>query len=156
MGSHDVKLDVAAGCSLWLADIGEPSNNELRVVVLEARPAPQPEQTLLGKAYPVRPDEKSRGFELIWDGYVAYSVRNESYFLREGGETLGHDLHKRTDSAFLNYVKTTTFATDDHPGPLTHWSLYTDWHCIDVVSAEPPQVRRLDASATAKYVATSM
>ena len=156
MGSHDVKLDVEAGCSLWLADIGEPSNNDLRVVVLEARGAPKPEETIVGPATRIRPDEKSRGFELIWYGYVAYGIRNESYFRRETGEALsGHQLAVRTNSAFLSYVATTTFATDDYPGKLTHWSLYTDWHCIDVVGPEPPQVRQLDLAETGRYLNAS-
>ncbi|MDQ0462497.1 hypothetical protein QO010_000245 [Caulobacter ginsengisoli] len=131
--------------SLLLEDIGEPAENDLRIVVVEAKPG-APEMTEVGEARPVKPDETSRRFELIWYCYVAYVVRNESY-ARVDGEALGDDrLQIRTNSAFLAYVAAATLATDDYPGPLTHWSLYTEWQCIDVVSVDPPEIRLLPAS----------
>lgn len=103
--------------------------------------------TELGEAFRVAPDQTSRVFELIWRGYVAYCVRNESYFRPEDGEMIGPDrLQVRSNTAFLAYVAATTFAADDFPGPLTHWALYMDWHCIDVVSVEPPEVRLLGST----------
>jgi hypothetical protein len=137
-------LTLSPGRSLVLAEIGEPSNNDLRLLVVEAMPQGAPEQTPVGLATPIRPGDLSRGFELIWWRYVAYSVRNESYFQPEVSEQLGHGfLGTRQDTAFLNYVRGTTFADDQHPGPLEHWFLYTGWHCIDVVSDTAPEVREL-------------
>jgi hypothetical protein len=76
-------LPVTPGCSLWLVSITEPSNNDLRLVVTEARAGPEPTQTELGLATPIRPDQNSRTFELTWYAYVGYSVRNESFFRPE-------------------------------------------------------------------------
>lgn len=109
-------------------------------------PQGAPEETEVGLATPIRPGALSRGFELIWWRYVAYSVRNESYFHPEVGEQLGQGfLGTRQDTAFLNYVQATTFADSRYPGPLTHWFLYTSWHCIDVVSDTGPEVRELSS-----------
>jgi len=144
MNASHLRLDLAPGSSLVLAEIGEPSTNDLRVVVIEAMPQGAPRETLVGLATPIRPGNLSRGFELTWWRYVAYSVRNESYFRPEAGEQLGEGfLGRRQDTAFLGYVRATTFADKEFPGPLEHWFLYTGWHCIDVVSDTSPEVREL-------------
>ncbi|HWU14303.1 MAG TPA: hypothetical protein VN157_09870 [Caulobacter sp.] len=140
--------------SLWLCAIGEPRNNDLRVVVVEAKPGREPVQTVLGQATPIAPDETSRAYEIYWSRYVAYSVRNESYFHAEPGEVLGGPpLNVRTASAYLAYVRASTFAADDHPGVLTHWQLYLEHHCIDVVTVDPPEIRSMTAEEAAAILA---
>lgn len=143
--------------SLWLSDIGEPSINELRLVVVEAKRGYAAVPTEIGAAYPVRPDATSRAFELTWRDYIAYNVINESYIRAGGGGVQGEGhLSIRENSAFLTYVASTTFATDHYPGKLTHWSLDTEWHCIDVVSVGAPELRELTQEEVAveigKYV----
>ncbi len=125
--------------------IGEPSTNDLRLVLLEMKRQPVVVDTELGPANPVEPDETSRAFELTWWRYVAYSIRNESFYQPEEGQALPEGLSgTREASAYLAYVSTTTFASDDYPGPLTHWFVNAEWHCIDVVSDNAPEVRELD------------
>jgi len=126
-----------------VASISEISNNDLRVVVVESRRGHQPIETEVGPAFPVKPDETCRAFMITWWDYVAYAVRNESYFRQEEGEPDYQPLGVRTKSAFLRYVAQTTFASDDYPGPLAHWVLYTGWHCIDVVSNFAPEVEEI-------------
>lgn len=140
--------------SLLLVDIGEAGTNDLRLNVLEARPGPDLFETEVGLATPIRPDENSRGYELTWYGYVAYSVRNESYFRAEAEEPEAKldRLVVRKRSAYMDYLAAATIATNDYPGELTHWSLYTEWHCIDVVSVEPPELRELSKSEIAAYL----
>jgi hypothetical protein len=140
--------------SLSLHALGEPRNNDLRVVVLEAKPASEPVQTVLGLATPIAPDETCRAYEIVWSAYVAYNVRNERYFRAEPGEALGGPpLAVRTASAYLAHVRASTFATDDYPGGLTHWRLYLEWHCIDVVGVDPPEIRLMTADETAAILA---
>jgi len=134
-----------------LVAIGEPRNNDLRVVVMEMRAQAEAEMTMVGLAHPVGPDETCRVFELNWHAYVAYAVRNESYFRAEDGASLVSALKTRANSAFLKYVASTTFATNDFPGPLTHWSIYTEWQCIDVVGVDAPDVRELEPAEIAVY-----
>ena len=138
---------LAPGSSLLRSAIGEPSTNDLRLVVLEARPQADPVETSIGPARPIVPDASSRGFELIWWRYVAYAVRNESYARREEGQPVGTGpVGMREASAFLRYVQAATIATDGYPGSLMHWFVDTEWQCIDVVSDSPPDIRELTAS----------
>lgn len=131
--------------SLLLVRVGEPSTNDLRLVLLEMKRQTVVVDTELGPANPVEPDETSRAFELTWWRYVAYSIRNESFYQPEEGQPSPEGLiGTREASAYLAYVSATTFASNDYPGPLTHWFVNAEWHCIDVVSDSAPEVRELD------------
>ena len=138
--------------NLFLTEIGEPSGNRLRIVVAEGilgRRLPiKFDDVDLGKGRPIEVTSESRHFELRWDDYVAYAVRNESFWKAESLEPqMSNHLHRRVDSAFLEFVFKTTFADDDYPGPLQHWALYTLTHCVDVVSVKPPRVQQVIAKA---------
>jgi hypothetical protein len=131
--------------NLYLTAIGEPGENQLRIVVAEGLLGEPTKIDFdgidLGEGRPILVTDESRSYELRWDNYVAYSVRNESYWKEEDGE-LPRDsmLDRRFNSAFFRYVSETTFADDEYPGPLEHWSLTTLNHCVDVVSVGPPRV----------------
>jgi hypothetical protein len=134
--------------NLFVIEIGEPSQNELRVVLAEAELGEVEPLTFhdvdMGEGRSMIITDRSRHFELTWDGYVAYAVRNESYWKAEVGEpAFKSHLTSRVNSAFLQYVSATTFADDDYPGPLQHWALTSHTHCIDVVSVQPPRVVRM-------------
>jgi hypothetical protein len=137
---------------LYLTDIGEPLDNELRAVICEAVLGAETnivdDHFKIENVRPMEVTAESRSFELYWESYVAYAVRNESYWKQEIGEPdFENHLRRRFDSAFLQYVSATTFADDDeYLGPLQHWTLSTLNHCLDVVSTEPPRVRPLDVS----------
>ena len=132
----------------YLVEIGEPSENTLRIVVAEGvlgNPSPiELDGIDLGEGRPIEITEESRYFEINWDDYVAYFVRNESFWKAEPEEPrMINQLQRRFDSAFLEFVSTTTFADDEYPGPLQHWALYTMRHCVDVVSVQPPRIQPL-------------
>jgi hypothetical protein len=136
--------------NLYLTDIGEPLDGELRIVVVEGLLGDSSTITLagvdLGEGCPIEVTGESRHFELRWNDYVAYVVRNESFCAAEPWEPpMVNHLERRFDSAFLKFVSTTTFADDDYPGPLQHWALTTLNHCVDVVSVQPPQVQQVAA-----------
>lgn len=131
--------------NLYLTSIGEPRENQLRIVVTEGVLGEPTKIDIdgidLGEGQPIVMTDESRSFELYWDNYVAYAVRNESFWKGEEGE-LPRDrmLERRIGSAFFRYVSETTFADNFYPGPLEHWSLTTLNHCVDVVSVGPPSV----------------
>ena len=103
----------------------------------------------LGEGRPIQVTGTSRHFELNWDSYVAYAVRNESFWKAEPQEPqMTNQLYRRVNSAFLEFVSTTTFADDDYPGPLQHWALSTLTHCVDVVSVRPPSVQQVKAKGS--------
>lgn len=129
---------------LYMTDIGEPEDNRLRVVVMMTRLGESEDGPFGGQARQILADPDTT-FELTWDSYVAYAVRNESYAQLEEGESQPEsNLHVRQTSAFLEYVHKSTFASDDYPGPMQHWALYTLNHCLDVVSCAAPQIRRIE------------
>lgn len=137
---------------LYLIEIGELENG-LRIVVAEGiLGAPSPinfDDIDLGQGRPIEITEQSRKFELIWDEYVAYVVRSESYWQAEENQPPVKDqLERRYNSAFLDFLSKTTFANDDYPGPLQHWSLNTLNHCVDVVSTQPPHIKLITAEGS--------
>ena len=140
--------------NLYLTEIGEPSDNRLRIVVgeglLGASERIKAAGVDLGEGRPIVLTGESRFFELNWDDYVAYAVRNESFWAAEPEEPpFVKHLSRRFNSAFLQFVSTTTFADDDYPGPLQHWALATLNHCVDVVSVQPPRVVAINIPAVA-------
>lgn len=154
MDKHLPDLGLSPQCSLILARINEPSTNDLSLIVVEAKSQSAAVETTLGPAHPVLPDASSRGFELTWWKYVAYAIRNESYWKQEQGEpSPSGRFGTRSDSAFLAYVSASTFATDAYPGPLAHWFLNTEWHCVDVVSDTGPEVRELSSDELTQTLA---
>jgi hypothetical protein len=149
-----VAVDFPGGhIDLYLTEIGEPSENRLRIVVAEGvlgNPSPINLAGVdLGEGRPIEITNESRRFELNWDDYVAYVVRNESFWKAEPEEPrMVNQLQRRFDSAFPEFVSTTTFADDDYPGPLQHWALTTLNHCVDVVSVQPPRVQQVAADGS--------
>lgn len=138
--------------NLYVTEIGEPAENELRIVVTEGLLGDPTSINIegidLGEGRPIAITDESRSFELHWPNYVAYAVRNESYWNAEEGEPpLGDHLERRFNTAFFRFVSETTFADDDYPGPLEHWALSALNHCVDVISVGPPQVTPIRAKA---------
>ena len=134
--------------NLYVTQLGEPSENELRIVVTEGLlGSPAPIEFAghdLGEGRPIGITNASRSIEIKWDSYVAYAVRDESYWKAEEGEpSLADHLDRRYGSAFQRYVSETTFADDEYPGPLEHWCLTTLNHIVDVISVGPPMVAKV-------------
>jgi hypothetical protein len=147
--SSDVRDEIESCRFLFLRDLTEPEENTLRVVIEEAKADGPPEDIeILGKiisgSRPIESDESCRLFELIWPSYVAYTVRNESYTSwDESEEWEGNLFRLYSKSEFRDYVSRGTFATDDYPGPLQHWSLVCLRHVVDVIACVEPEMRRL-------------
>jgi hypothetical protein len=130
----------------FLSEIGEPEDNTLRLVVIEASAqgieVKVPGTGLTGQ--PILPEPTAKPLELTWTSYIAYAVRNESYATPEEGQQPPTDmLSERQGTAFLTFVAQATFATVDFPGPFRHWELVCLNHVVDVVSTEAPVVRQL-------------
>lgn len=132
---------------LYLREVSEPRDNRLRLLVEEATDAgPSQSIQLPGldiTGCPIESTLSCRLFELVWDFYVAYSVRNESFVARNETETYsGRLLNVYQKSHFLAYVSAATFASNDHAGPLHHIGVNCLNHIIDVVSTKTPTISR--------------
>jgi hypothetical protein len=133
---------------LFLAQIEELGHNCLRLVIEEGLPSGGP--TSLKIADQTIPDctrievtPKSRVFELVWTGYVAYSVRNESFAASDHDERYEGLLFRTySKSHFIDYVSRSTFATADYPGPVRHYGIGCQDHVVDVISIVAPLVQR--------------
>ncbi len=134
---------------LSLADIGEQEENALRLIVEEALVLDQEESleingVVLTGVRPIEVTENSRRFEVVWDTYVSYAVRNESYcHWDESEEWEGERLRTYSKSKFLDFVSAGTFADEHYPGPFKHYEVLCGNHIVDVASESDPIVRRL-------------
>jgi hypothetical protein len=130
----------------YLEEIGEPDDNTLRIVIVEAA-AQGPETevpNLQITAREIMPIPDQKPIELFWEEYIAYSVRNESYAIPEEGQPpLDRMLSERSGTAFLAFIAKSTLATNKFPGPFKHWELVCLNHVIDVVSTAAPKIRSL-------------
>lgn len=139
---------------LYLNEIGEPNDNELRIVLGEAvsgqaysqakiaeEQLPELRQ-ILENARPIIHGKGCRIFELIWPSYIAYSVRNESFTTVDEEEVGdGRLFVEYAASKYLDFVNAATFADASYPGPFKHWGLNCLNHIIDVVSIDAPIIQ---------------
>jgi hypothetical protein len=135
---------------LLLREIAEPEENTLRLLLEEASPERQETTievagTMITGGHRVLSNERSRCFELLWDGYIAYSVINESYCAADQNETSDGGRHCRiySESRFLDFLSRATFAKPEYPGPFKHASVLCENHIVDVASTTAPRVRSL-------------
>ena len=131
---------------IYLGEINEPEDNSLRFTIEEAGVSDE-EKTLeicgteLSGLRSIEVTDKSCIYEVIFDDYVAYSVRNESYALPSDHEVFeGRLFCTFTKSHYLDYISKATFASDDYPGPYKHYSFNCLNHIVDVVSTDPPAI----------------
>ena len=137
---------------IYLREISEPADNRLRLVIEEARAAPKIQSMeISGLEFSdyraIESTDGCRLFELIWDSYVAYSVRNESFTVQDAYEEIesGKLACVYSKSRFLDYVADATIASNEYPGPFRHIGLNCLNHIVDVISTVTPVVRQLRA-----------
>jgi len=146
----DLLADLNSCRHLYLREIGEPAQNSLRLVIEEGVESAETASvnfggTVIADCHKVTIGEHARLFELIWDSYVAYSIRNESYVVKDDAEeyALGNLTRVYSKSKFLDYAASATIACDEYPGPSQHVEIICECHIIDVVSTTVPSVKKL-------------
>ena len=131
---------------LYLTAITEPEDNVLLLRIEEARVgSPAEDLTINGKTISglqnIESSESCAAYEIRFDTYVSYSVRNESFTsIDEYEQHDGRLFCIYTQSRFLDYVKSSTFASDDYPGSFTHYGFNCLNHIVDVASCDPPSI----------------
>ena len=129
---------------IYLIEISEPQDNVLRLVISEAQARKTPEDMViegltLTNTRELIADEACAAYEVIFQNYVAYSVRNESFVTVDESEICtGRLFQTYSHSRFLDYVRVATFASDDFPGKLEHYGINCLNHIVDVVSVSKP------------------
>jgi hypothetical protein len=141
---------------LYLNCISEPRDNSVRIVVDEATDRPAPESmksagdgvsknvTSFGA---IRSTGKCKRFELLWDLYVAYLVREEaagSMGRYDDEVSEGGLFRVFTKSHFLDHISRDT---GGHTRPVLHFRIACLNHLIDVASCDPPKLKLLGTIA---------
>jgi hypothetical protein len=144
--SRDLFVEIDSCKYLYLREISEPRDNEIRLVIEEAsvgseRTSVKIGDTELTDLRPIQSTDQSRLFEIVWKKYVAYSVLNESFALpnEREGVIAGSLVEICSTSRFLDYVSKATWASNEFPGPLDHIRINCLNHTVDVVSVDPPR-----------------
>ncbi len=142
--------DLNSCAYLFLREIGEPKENSLRLIIEEGIASAGTISTevagqVIADCHRVTSPDNAQLFEVAWDFYVAYSIRNESYVARDNAEKfeLGNLARIYSESKFLEYVAKATFACDEHPGPLLHVAVICESHIVDVISTGLPRIKRI-------------
>src|SRR6266542_4653037 len=143
---------------LYLIEICEPEDNVLKLTLAEAKVSGLREDIRIGSlelkdAGQIVVAEDSSIYEIIFDQYVAYSVRNESYTqLDKEEEFEGRLACIYTKSKFLDYVRVSTFASDDFPGPFKHYGFNCLNHIVDIASMSHPKMVELRSNSRDSWI----
>lgn len=112
------------------SDMGEATNKSL--------------QEILAKTRPIEINER-RQYEIYFQDYILYQVRDESYCSFDDHEEIRHGRYLITfeKSKLLSYLSGVTDVGQlrdgsFYPGKWTHYGIYTQNHVIDVISHTPP------------------
>lgn len=139
----------------FLAELKERSDNELHIAILgafvdenadtcDSYGNPAVDQ-ILAQCKPIVPDDSQR-FDIIFEHYIIYQVRNESYSsYDEAEERTGNYLVQFQKSRFLDYLSVATDACqlEDgsfYPAPWKHYEICTQNHIVDVIAQAEPKV----------------
>lgn len=153
---YDTRIanEINALTYLYLIDVGEPEDNVLRLVITEGRVTDKPSQgelamfrdlgTLASGARPIVINDASRSYEITFGEYIAYAVVNESFtVVDESDRYEGRLFRTYMKSKFLEYVAAATIASDHYSGPYMHYGVVCLNHIVEVASAAPPRIVRL-------------
>ncbi len=144
--NDELAAEINACKYLYLRQLGEPQDNELRLVieeavVLSADTSAEGRSSAYG---PIESTEACGLFELRWENYVTYSVAKESFAMSDDAEQFSGKLFRiYSRSRFLDYVRQSTFATKEYPGPLQHIGILCLNHVLDIAAVELPIIHRL-------------
>jgi hypothetical protein len=150
----DIPIDVISALNsceyLYLREISEPADNRLRILIEEAGATPRLTSREIGGVEfsdlrAIESSDLSRLFEIVWESYIAYSVRNGSFTVLDAYEVIesGRIACVYSKSRFLDYVSSGTIATSEYPGPFRHIGLNCLNHVVDVISTAVPAIREL-------------
>ena len=86
--------------------------------------------------------DPDREFEIRWPSYISYAVRSEHYCQWDSDEvwTGKHVFRLYSQSKFLDFLSTATFAVGDFRGPFQHFQVQSLYQIIDIASCDEPTV----------------
>lgn len=122
---------------LYIQDIKECGQNTLELIIEFHYMFPKTRENVLFSQ--IYKDDQKPIVKITFDFYIAYSVLNESYVVKDSYEEYkGAFFRLYKKSRYLDYINLGTIATSDYPGPFKHYGICALDHIIDVVSVEEP------------------
>lgn len=136
--------------NIYLHSIGEPQENHVRFTFYRSRTNPVAESininsTIIKGLHSISPDYTLPLIQMDFERYIGYSVLNESYTVWDDYETFeGKIFRIYSKSRYLDFLKVSTIATNDFPGPFTHYGIACLNHTIDIVSVSEPVIKEIE------------
>ncbi|MCC2818147.1 hypothetical protein LK537_12655 [Lachnoclostridium pacaense] len=139
----------------FLCKLEEADDNELHITIMSATTGGCADvhevcentalEQILSHCKPIEANPE-QSFEIIFENYILYQVRNESFCSYDADEIRsGKFMIVFEKSKLLDYLMVSTDACqlDDgmfYPGEWKHYGIYTRSHIIDVVALDEPKV----------------
>lgn len=139
----------------FLCKLEEADDNELHITIMSATTGGCADvhevcentalEQILSHCKPIEANPE-QSFEIIFENYILYQVRNESFCSYDADEIRsGKFMIVFEKSKLLDYLMVSTDACqlDDgmsYPGDWKHYGIYTQSHIIDVVALDEPKV----------------
>jgi len=133
--------DIQSAKYLYLDRIVEENDLELRVYVDEAVADSEVTEEVEGVAgcSPIVSNESCARYEFVFENYVGYSVRNESYTSRDDEEKYTGNLYRLySKSKFLDYIQESCVGLDLLAPNLKHYEIVCLNHIVDVATEYEP------------------
>jgi len=122
-------------------------NTDLEIIFVIGSVSDEPENTIVGEAFPVDYDDQSERFKVTFNDFIGYSILNESYDNIDTSNEINIDgfrIYKKSN--FLDYVLQDTFATQIIKEDVLHYFFFTQDHLINVASSEAPELIKLNTT----------
>nr|WP_260871282.1 hypothetical protein [Paenibacillus sp. Y412MC10] len=130
--------------NIYLDQIFETQDNHLRLLFSRSKASEIAETVTIGEieikdSYSIDIDESLPHIQIDFEWYIGYSVRNESYTVWDDYEEFeGKIFRIYSKSRYLDFISTSTIATEEYPGPYKHYGISCLNHVIDIVSTTDP------------------
>ncbi len=160
-GTENKEITKNTKCAPFVLSIEDNGDNCLKIVIALPKKGKQGEgaekllvkdnkklNDLIMKSYPVYED-MDNVFEIIFENYIIYQCRNESYTAYDNSEIRkGKYFIIFEKSKLLNYYKDVIFDFDGEENEKNrkHYGIYTENHIIDVISNDSPVISKINYS----------
>lgn len=127
-------------------------NTDLELIFVIGSVSNDPNNTLVGEAYPVDYDDQSERYSMTFNDFVGYSILNESYDnIDTSNEIIIDGFRIYKESNFLDYILKDTFATQIIEEDIFHYFFFTQDHLINVASSKSPDIVKLNTTKPKLY-----
>ncbi len=133
--------DINKAKYLYLDKILEKTDLELHIYIDEAISDPEVIKSSEGQsAYtPINTTDSCEKYNIIFNNYVCYSIRNESFTSEDKEEVyVGNVFRVYSKSKFLDYIHSSCIGLDILAPKMKHYEIVCLNHIIDVATVNEP------------------